>query len=202
MSFRKQLGCSLFAIGLTIAGGAFAQSLGLPVADTASGVPQDLLVGTAGFTYRSGDENLFALRGTYAVTPVFRIFGDFGTADIRPTIQVGGIYAFKTGLAVDLAARTALYTGFTHDYDVEGFDTMALASIPLQYIGSYVYGGLGLNIMKKVERNDFDSRTERGELDLSAAFGAIVYATEQLSFYLETAHVNDFSLGGGVRYQF
>jgi hypothetical protein len=188
-------------VGLTV-GTALGQGFGLPVADTAAPVPQGFLIGTAGFTFSDQTRDLYGIRLTYAATRDIRIFADVGTADSDPGIQVGGVYAIPADLRFDLAFRGTVYRGLTDDFDITGIGAMALASTPLRFVGTYVYGGLGLDLKMEDKKDPWNRADRDTTLDPVISVGALVYATEQVSVYLEASHVDEFFIGAGARYQF
>lgn len=192
---------------------AFAQIAGLPVADTALGVPQGSMRASAG-AVMGDDINLYGARLAFGAADRLTAFGDAGIVDPDDGdsgwgIQGGLAYKLLLDVPFDLAARGTLgYASadqqvdrYDVDLDIVTINVGALASKPLTDALT-LYGYLGLNYSRFKEsanvRGMSFSETET-ETDAAVGGGAILALNDRLSLYGELMHIDDLWIGFGAR---
>lgn len=192
---------------------ALAQLAGLPIAGGADGLAGGGLRASGGLVL-GDDFNLYGVRGTFAPIEGLAVFGDAGVidpdiGDMGWALQGGGLFMLPLGLPVDLGVRGALgFGGF--DADIPGVDATAtlttinggvLASKKIEMFTPYAFAGL--NYAKtKVEIDGVGGDVSDDETDLAVAGGAVLTASEQISFYGEIAYIDDPFFGAGMRFDF
>ena len=206
----------LVAVTGLMAAPAMAQLGGIPIGMTAAPTEQGLFQAGPQASHFSNKDidnmNMFGGRVVYGLLDNLLLYADLGLAmpgegDSGFAYQ-GAVQYNITGLDIpfDLGVRGTFSQskfkdvetqGYKYDLKYLNFTVAGLASKEIMDMIS-VYGLLGLAYTKgEADPGDSDNET-----DLAIGGGGQLSLTEQLSLYVEIAHIDDFIFGGGGLWKF
>jgi hypothetical protein len=182
---------------------AAAQFGGLPLANSAEQVGKGAMQATGALTF-GNDLNVYGGRFGCAVIDNFTAFGDIGWADPDkggggPALQGGGMYAFRTGLPVDIAVRAAASIAFLDETDLMGcMGSGVLSGSPQALPALTLYGQMGIAFNK----DNPDQGDSHSETDFVITGGALYLLGNRFSLFGEIGAEDDFYCALGGRYTF
>jgi hypothetical protein len=204
------------------AANSMAQGFGLQIAETAGPQKEGVARATGGITLGS-DEAFIGGRFSYGIIDGLLGFGDIGWVHVKdldggPGIQVGGLFSLPLQqLPFNLGVRGTVYKPFVDSrVSIVGASLWGIASMPVNLDlaplrtakkgqaqkGLSVYGGVGIDHVRWTYDGDEFSGGDHGDTQLGFSVGAVMYVSDQLSFYGELSYVDDPFVGGGVRLDF
>lgn len=194
---------SMFAVS------AMAQFLGLPIADSAKAPAMGETRLSTGAVL-GDDFNLYGGRLSFAPIRPLAVFADLGAidpdgGDMGLAFQIGGKFTLPLKESpVDVALR-ALWDWASFDLEAgevtsTGFNAGVLVSREVKLFSPYAFAGL--SFMDSETKLKEGGKNSDSSTDLALAVGTLVRLSEQLSLYVEFAHVDDASVGLGARWNF
>lgn len=188
---------------------AMGQFAGLPVAGGAAAPAAGAAWASAGAVL-GDDFNLYGARISFAPVPRLALFADLGAidpdgGDTGPSAQGGAQFTLPLGkeMPVDVAVRATWgYAQFDFsggDLEMGGFCAGAVASRKYGSVEPYAFAGLNF---VDTEVKAHGEKSTDDETDLAVAFGVALGMGERFSLYGEMAHVDDFFMNFGARWNF
>jgi hypothetical protein len=206
MKMKKAI---LFLCLSMFAASAMAQFLGLPIADSAQAPATGETSVSAG-AVMGDDFNLYGGRLSFAPVRPLAVFADLGAidpdgGDTGLAFQLGGKFTLPLKESpVDVALRAvwdwASFDLKAGDVTSTGFNAGVLVSREVNLISPYAYAGL--NFVDSEIKVKGGGKNSDDSTDLALAIGTLIRLSEQISLYVEFAHVDDAFIGFGARWGF